>query len=282
MAFPVDPRSWKATTGSDVISGPSAGLTMITLPTKTAPWSDIHVRRAVAYAIDKTDLLKAALNGYGTISNTFIPERLLRALGTQAQVDALVKSLPSYPHSLAKARAEMAASAYPKGFSASALLPPGDTNLAQAFASELRPLGIKLDITPVASEAEFIAQATGNKHKTRLYFGTAGPVGPDPGQVYDYFLGSKNIPSGGWNMANYAPTAVDELIKEGFGTANPTKRLAVYGKLLRRLNTDLPYIPLFVGSANLALAKKFSWPTWKDFNGFWYDAGAFTNLIKPT
>jgi peptide/nickel transport system substrate-binding protein len=282
LAFPDNAQAWKATSGSNVIAVPSANSGVLIVPTKTAPWSDIHVRRAIAYAVNKKALLTAFNGGYGKQSNTFIPAALLRALGTRAQVDALVKSLPAYPQSLTKAREEMAKSAYPNGFNTSFLVlnSPAYVNMAQAVAAELKPLGITVDISPLG-DAAFNAEATGDKSKTRLYVGAAGCVGPDPGQCYDYFLGSKNIAPGGWNMANYAPPAVDDLIKEGFATTNPIKRLAVYRKLLRRLNTDLPYIPLFVYSSNLALSSKFTWPTWKDLNGFWYDAGAVTNLIKP-
>jgi peptide/nickel transport system substrate-binding protein len=283
LVFPTDGRAFAATSGAKVISVPSASSGVIIFPTKTPPWSDLHVRRAVAYAVDKKNILTAYNGGYGLLSNTFIPARLLYALGTKPQVDALVNALPKYPHSLAKARAEMAKSAYRNGFNTSFLVydAPNYVNMAQVVAAELKPLGINVNISPVSPGA-FVAEATGDKSKTRLYVGDAGCVGPDPGQCYDYFLGSKNIKAGGWNMANYAPPEVDALIKQGFATQSPTQRLAVYGKLLKRLNTDLPYYPLFVYSAYLALSPKFSWPTYKDFNGFYYLAGAFTNLIKPT
>ena len=38
------------------------------------------------------------------------------------------------------------------------------------------------------------------------------------------------------------------------------QRLAAYGKMLEIVDTDLPYVPLFVQDAGLALSNKYTWP----------------------
>lgn len=284
LAFPADGRAFAATSGAKVVSTPGYLEAMLGFPTKTSPWNDIHVRRAVAYAVQKQQLLDAYNGGYGAPQSTLIPAQALKQLGTQQQVNAVLKSLPSYPYSLAKAKAEMAKSAHPGGFTADTLVcscSQSDVNLAQAVAAEVKPLGIKLNINPVGV-GPFIAEfSAADKSTTPLFIGGSGSVGEDPGTLYDYLIGSKNIPKGGYNMTNYGPPKVDTLIAEGFAASVPSKRLAIYGKLLTQLNTDLPYLPLFTLDTFMALSPKFSWPTFTDFNGAYLHAGAFTNLIIP-
>src|SRR4029077_11900767 len=83
------------------------------------PFDDIHVRRALAYATDKAGMVKAVLRGYGQPAPTMPPPQQWGDLMSQAKVRAFYASLPHYTYDLAKAKAQLAASAYPKGFTAS-------------------------------------------------------------------------------------------------------------------------------------------------------------------
>src|SRR5262249_13888311 len=117
VAFPGDSRGFAATSGAKIISVPATRQGMFTMNTKAAPWNDVHVRRAVAYALNRDDIIEAA--GGGAVPDyTIIPPSQLMTLASKAQVAKLVNSLPTYRFDLAKAKAELAKSAYPNGFSA--------------------------------------------------------------------------------------------------------------------------------------------------------------------
>jgi len=91
---------------------------------------------------------------------------------------------------------------------------------------------------------------------------------PDP-NTYSDFLGSNNLQSGSWNMADYAPPEVDTLLAQGEATSNPAQRFAVYSKLFQRLQTDEPYIGLFQQESTGAISPKFKWP---DCSPWWFQA----------
>src|SRR5438093_12117886 len=87
--------------GAKLIPTPTVFLGVIGLPVNTPPWSDLHVRRAVAYAINRADLIRARGGGATKVS-TLIPRNELRQIASNAQITALIKSLNTYPFSLAK------------------------------------------------------------------------------------------------------------------------------------------------------------------------------------
>src|SRR6185312_6213034 len=86
-----------------------------------APFNNVHVRRAVAYAIDRpAEVAASADPSIAVMSNSILTPGELGTLAPKAQVDALLNSLPNYPYNLAKAKAELARSPYPHGFTTTA------------------------------------------------------------------------------------------------------------------------------------------------------------------
>ena len=83
---------------------------------KRKPFQDVHVRRAISLAIDRKALVKAVLFGNGTPANSFMPP----------QVPFYQKATPGLQDNLTQAKAEMAKSSVPKGFSTTLLVPSGN------------------------------------------------------------------------------------------------------------------------------------------------------------
>ena len=103
------------------------------------PFQDVHVRRAISLAINRAALVKAVLFGNGKPANSLFPP----------QVPYYQPSTPGLQYNLAAAKKEMAASSVPHGFTTSILVPAGNSDyvtIATILQSELKPLGIKLNI----------------------------------------------------------------------------------------------------------------------------------------
>jgi peptide/nickel transport system substrate-binding protein len=263
-----DRRGFAGTSGATPITGSSCQQGIWIFPTQTAPWNDIHVRRAVAYALNRKDII-AASGQIAVPSYTLIPNVSLRTIATQAQIAKLDKSLPLYQLNLAKAKEELAKSAYPNGFSGdlTSYVGAGSTlDIDQVIINELKPLGINLSLKliPLGDFLKLYSAPKSQFPAGELFYGC---LNPDP-NWHMFVLGSKNLAPGSYNLADYAPPVVDTLINEGIGTTDPVKRFAIYSKLLLKLQTDLPYVALYVQKANAALASGFSWPT---FNSNWYN-----------
>jgi peptide/nickel transport system substrate-binding protein len=263
------PKSFAATSDAKIVAFPSCLDAFFSMNTQTAPWNDVHVRRAVAYALDRSQII-AANQGYAAPDYTLIPPQTLRTVASQSQVNALLNSLPKYPYNLAKAKAEMAESHYPHGFTTT--LPQYDygsyLNISQVIAAELQKIGIHAQIKVLSENAYFSAQ-TGPASKRQTSFVQGGCVSPDA-SGYDAYLGSANLKQGEYNYADYAPQDVDKLLAAGLATSNPSTRFPVYSKLLQRLATDVPYVPLFLLDYSIALSKKFTVPAFNQ-PGFQFD-----------
>jgi len=123
-----------------VLSGPGITAWYLTLNTRKPPFSDVRVRQALNYAINKDAMIKAIYYGYAVPSQGPVPEAVQFGV-----------NVGTYPYDLAKARKLLAEANYPNGFSTE--LWGGNNSTAQkamAFLQQqLLQVGIKTRITPL-------------------------------------------------------------------------------------------------------------------------------------
>jgi peptide/nickel transport system substrate-binding protein len=103
------------------------------------PFQDVHVRRAISLAVNRAALVRAVLFGNGSPANSFMPP----------QVPYYQQATAGLQYDMATAKQEMAASSVPHGFTTTILVSSGfsdDLTIATILQSELKPLGIKLNI----------------------------------------------------------------------------------------------------------------------------------------
>jgi peptide/nickel transport system substrate-binding protein len=276
--YPIgNPQGFAATAATKLLTVAGNIQVYLAMNTQVAPWNDIHVRRAVAYAVNRPDLVDV-IGGYGSPVFTLIHPDQLATLAPRAKVNALMKALPQYPFSVAKAKAELAKSATPNGFSYT-FDEPAIISLnvvAQAIAGELAKIGINLQVK-VVTTAAWVAEISGPPLTRPASLIASGSISPDPAG-YDGQLLAENTKVGLFNIADYAPPAVDALVKAGEEISDPAKRFAIYGKLLNHLQTDVPYIPLYVTNNSIALSSKYTWPGLNQFSGY---SGTWPLSIKP-
>jgi peptide/nickel transport system substrate-binding protein len=279
VAFPTENQSFASTAGTTLLTAP--GSTQegdFVMNTLTAPWNNIHVREAVAYALDKPGLISAN-GGYASPISTLITPTMLDELGSPAQVSAALSSLPTYSYSLAKAKHQMAESPYANGVNVTLAVQntPSYVNVSQAIVSQLAAIGIHatLDVEQVAA---WTAQFTGGE-RTAIpsQYVTNGADSLDPGEGFNYFIGSANATADNWNGTNWSTPAVDKLIAEGFTTATSAARLNVYKQLLDQFAENVPFVPLFLEDGTVALTSQYTWPS---FDSFYLEAGPWALGIE--
>jgi peptide/nickel transport system substrate-binding protein len=219
------PQAFATTSGAKIHAYPDCGMGLFTMNTLVAPWSDVHVRRAVAYALNGAAIAKAN-GGFASMNYTFLPTFLLESLGTPAQVKAALGSVPIYKYDVARAKAELAKSAYPHGFSTELPVLAQWSLPSQVVAAELGQIGINAQLKGETDSA-FWGGLTGPTQKRSAAFVEFGCSSPDP-SVYNWALGSANAVDGLWNLSDWGPPDVDGLITQSVATSNPAKRLATY------------------------------------------------------
>ncbi len=268
------PQPFKATSGVEVTTVPSCGTSLIGMPTQTAPFNDIHVRRAVAYAINRKDIMAATGGAAAAPIDTLYAPLILKALASASgiDVDTALKSVPTYAYDVDKAKQELAQSAYPKGFTAT-LAAPSDQNVLkidQVIAAQLQKVGITVKLQPITSLA-YGQLLTGPEDKRPFTFSSTGACTPDPSWDDSLFLGGNLL-----DVANYQPADVNKLVADGLKTQDPKQRMQTYIAILKRLAEDVPYVPLYAEAYSYA-SNKYDWV---GFSAFWTSTRWALNL-KP-
>jgi peptide/nickel transport system substrate-binding protein len=241
------------------------------------PWSDIHVRRAVAHSIDRAGLVAGALRGYGHQLQVLTPPELWNSLQSPAATTALYNSLPSYEFSLAKAKAELAQSGFPKGFSADVVYPNGRDILGTASLSlsqNLGQLGIDLTVTEVPTET-WEALTLGPKDKLGLTILNYGADYPDPQNFPAVFMASSEAKTNGLNLSSYRNPRVDALLAQQMATIDPQARVAALSQIHQIAGQDLPFAPFWDDNIGLALRKGLAYSGWTP----WYYFGTWAARI---
>jgi len=281
LAFPIDNKAFASTAGTKLTAVPSYAVQgEFGMNTLQKPWNNVHVRLAVAYALNRTALINA-WGGYADPIYQFLTAGLLENIGSPAQVDSVLKSVPTYPYNLAKAKAEMAQSPYPHGVSATISVEGAGSypNVSQAIAAELARIGIHLKLKVMTFDQQTANLTSGNRQGILGCFTYSGSVSRDPGEAFSFQMGKSNISAGNWNVFNWAPTPVDNLINQGLATTNNADRLKIYGQLDTAYAQAAPFIPLFNEQATVALASGYTWP---EFNGYYYDLGPWLLGVSKT
>ena len=142
-----DIDQWKALGNVDIITAPSLGIFQLTLDQSAPPFDDLHVRKAIAYAIDREGLVKALLKGNGEAAKALNPPEMWSGVLPPDQVRAFYDTIPNYPFDLEKAKAELKQSKHPDGFEIAvpgSNADPYEVNILQSVAENLKQIGIKI------------------------------------------------------------------------------------------------------------------------------------------
>ena len=136
------------TNGVTMTLFPSTRTDYLDMNEKYAPLADVHVRRAISYAIDRQAIVKSVLFGFGKPANSFLPP----------QVPFYDPNSGGLQFNMAQAKAEMAKSKYPKGFKVSMLVGAGaqvESAMGQILQNQLKQLGIDVTFKQQDTSTEF-------------------------------------------------------------------------------------------------------------------------------
>jgi ABC-type transport system substrate-binding protein len=73
-------------------------------------------------------------------------------------------------------------------------------------------------------------------------------------------------------------TVSPSMINASVATTDPTSRFAAYSKLLQKLGTDVPVVPLYTTDLSIALSSRFSY---SGLSFYYLQNGAYALNIKP-
>jgi peptide/nickel transport system substrate-binding protein len=203
---------------------------------KDGMFTDIKMRRAVAYAINKEDALIVAMDGLGQVIN--YPGDIGSAMTANPDFTPEI----TYPQDLLKAR-ELVKEAGYEG--ASVVVKSYNTDpyatLGVYLQGVLNEIGLKATVEPM-ERATFLAQR--NAGSAAIF--PMGWVGQayDIDEVLGSCLYSANQGNGG-NNSFYSDPKMDELIEAARGTSDVAARKEIYKEIIDKFMDEVPFVPLF-------------------------------------
>lgn len=249
---------------------PSLNNVLISFNTKKAPFDDPEVRKAVSYAIDAEGIRKNVAGEYGEQASALPFGEAGYTVGDAEQWKAYAKDLPLYSYDLDKAKAALAKSSKPDGFSTDLVVRPGFSAAAQAIQASLKELGIEVKLINPTNE-EYYEYVYGSKldaNGIRQYDMSINGWNtdfPDPIGFLQPQYDSANAGAGGSNFAAYSSKSVDDLILKQASDADETARVKDLQAALSIAAEDAPYKVLFYPKNVVAVSNKFTYelpPMW--------------------
>ena len=218
--------SLKATSGITMNLFHSTRTDYLAFNEKVKPLQDVHVRRAISYAINRAALVKAVLFGNGVPANSLFPP----------QVPYYQRANEGLQYNLAAAKAEMAKSSVPHGFTTTILVYTGfsdDKTKATIFQSELKPLGINLKIQTLDPNTVNLNQQA-LKYDMTLTYWTMDI--PDPDELATFAV-DPNSGAKSFFTAYNNPTVV-KATHQAEQTLTTTARQALYNTVQAQSAAD--------------------------------------------
>lgn len=230
----------QGTRGFRLLEGSTTTEVILALNNSRAPFNDVRVRRAIAHALNREELVEGAMFGFGTpIGSHMSPAE-------RYYVDLTDR----YPYDPAKARELLAEAGYPNGFEATLSLPqPYEyaRRSGEVAAAQLAEVGIRLNIE-VVEWALWLSRIFSGGDYDMTVIGHSEP--------FDISIyGNPNY------YFRYDNPEVRELLAEARATGDEDRRQELYARIQEVLADDAVVGFLF-NLPHLVAVKD-------DIHGFW-------------
>ncbi|WP_406853051.1 ABC transporter substrate-binding protein [Brevundimonas sp. BH3] len=230
-----------------VTQGLSEGKVIMAMNNARAPFSDIRVRRALSYAIDRQAIIDGAMFGFG------------KPIGSHysRQAAGYVDLTNRYPHDVAKARALLAEAGYPNGLDVTLRIPPRPyaRRSAEVLVNQLAAANVRVKVETL-EWAQWLDQVFGRKQFDLTIVEHVEPMDYDIYGRKDYYFG-------------YNSPAFDALLAAVNTAPDEATRVSLLGDLQRKIADDAVNVFLFQ-SARIGVHKA-------GIDGIWINAPIAAN-----
>jgi peptide/nickel transport system substrate-binding protein len=220
---------------------PSNDYWYLALNEARAPWNDVRVRQAIAYAIDRNAIVQATSYGTAVANQLAIPKG-----------NPWYTPYDAYRHDVEKAKSLLAeAGAAPQRLDMLVTTEyPETVTAAQIIADNLAPLGITVNIRTVDFATWLDEQNNG--HFDMLMMGWLGNIDPD-----DFYYAQHHT-GGSSNAQKFSNPEVDRLLDAGRVETDRNARAGDYAKAATIIADQVSYIYLYNPSVIQAWTTRLS------------------------
>jgi peptide/nickel transport system substrate-binding protein len=213
-----------------------AGQGVIALNTRHKPLDNIKVRQAIAFAINKQELVEAAFRGWGRPVNQNFPPSSPWYL-----------SVKDRTQDLTQAKQLLAEAGLPGGFKATMIVGNGYglAAVAQVFQAEVQRIGVNLDLQ-VYDIPTWSQRFTGGDYD---FVNTGFFAKVDPDDAYYRYLHTNG---GAWAIGGFiSDPALDQLLDQARSVSDREKQRALYIRVVQTMQDNASM--LIFGSGDSAV-----------------------------
>jgi peptide/nickel transport system substrate-binding protein len=210
--------------------------------TQHKPLDNIKVRQALSYALPYDDILQAATNGYGQVSQGPIPRDLYPHDPNVGQ----------YTYDLTKAKQLLAEAGYPNGGFKLLMTYASDDAYGAKFAPLVKEayakVGVTVDLQPLLLEQQWAKAKGPAQDRQDLFELVWWPGFPDGyDTLYSLFHTEFDPSQPVWNMSYWSNKTYDKLVDTAFSDepTNPDKAQELYNQAQQMLYEQAPAGYLF-------------------------------------
>lgn len=221
-----------------VEQAPALGYFPFFLNSSRGPLQEKEARQAIACAVDREQLIDAALFGFAVPTGPYV---------TGPFASDPWEGLPCDGPDQELAQQLLADAGFPDGFTIETIVIGGESevniNIAQNLQAQLAEIGVNLELEQLETnvyverwlEADFDSALSENG------------AGPDPHHTYiRYFQSEASFQ----NVAGFTSPDLDDLIQQGQTTTDQEARVAIYQEISQTLLDESPWVWLFRGTRN--------------------------------
>ena len=235
----------------EVLQTPGTVVNYITFNMKDPELSDVRVRQAIAYAINRPLIVRSLFWNQVRLAQGLLPQSHW----------AYANDAPSYDYDPAKANALLDATGRKRGadgirFHLAMKTSTDETTrlLALIIAQQLRQVGIVLDVRSYEF-ATFYADITKGAFSMYALRWVGGNESPD---IFHWAYSSETQPPHGANRGRYVNPEVDRLLNDATLKTDERARREDYVEVQKILANDLPTIPLWYFDNVLVHSRRLS------------------------
>jgi peptide/nickel transport system substrate-binding protein len=250
-----DAEQWAAVEGAALKFLPDRSYHGITFDTSIEPFDDIHVRRAIAYAVDRETVVNDLLGGHGQVATAISsPEQFSALLDSETAAERLSEVF-HHDYDMAKAKEELALSKVPDGFSATITYPNSYKNVGKVsrhIAGELSELGIDLEVKEISLVQWLSEVGDGNQGMAWMIY---VPTSAEPAEITSWLLDARGMST---NPANWYNGKVAEITARVNETSSLSEQIDLIIESNSIAQEEVIYIPVYWGHAAIAFGKGVS------------------------
>lgn len=209
----------------NVITTPSNGLQLMAMNLQNEALSDVRVRQAINYAVDKQALIDTVWWGYGQKIGSHYPTVLKEYVDMNDR----------YPYDPEKAKELLSQAGYQDGLTLEMYLPksyPAYVSAGQVIADSLKEVGITCNIT-IVEWAVWLSDVYNGRNYDLTVVGHTGRLDP-------YVLLARYQSDSSENYFNYSNEEVDQLLADYKSETDEDKRTEIVQRVQEILAQDVP------------------------------------------